>query len=216
VTTDRLLDVLSANLEPVTGDELRKGVMLALTIGGAAALGLMLITVGPRPELSTASHLNWLALKLLFALSLVAASTPALIKSLRPGAEGETQFKLIFSPLVVVGIAAVANLLLSRCSSWRGMLLGAHPMSSVRCVLLSLFFATIPMTILMWALRRGAPTRLARCGEIAGIVAGAMGAAAYAFNCRSDSMAFIAVWYSAGIMLCALIGAQLGPRFLRW
>jgi hypothetical protein len=158
VTTDRLLDVLSANLEPVTGDELRKGVMLALTIGGAAALGLMLITVGPRPELSAASHLNWLALKLLFALSLVAASTPALIKSLRPGAEDETQFKLIFSPLVVVGITAVANLLLTRSNFWKGMLLGAHPMSSVRCVLLTLFFATIPMTILMLALRRGAPT----------------------------------------------------------
>jgi hypothetical protein len=216
VTTDRLIDVLSANLEPVTGDELRKGVMLALTIGGAAALGLMLITVGPRPELSTASHLNWLALKFLFALSLVAASTPALIKSLRPGAEDETQFKLIFSPLMVVGITAVANLLLTRSNFWKGMLLGAHPMSSVRCVLLTLFFATIPMTILMLALRRGAPTRLVRCGAIAGIVAGAMGAAAFAFSCRSDSIAFIAIWYSAGIMLCALIGAQLGPRFLRW
>ena len=72
------------------------------------------------------------------------------------------------------------------------------------------------MIVLMWALRSGAPTRLARCGAIASIVARAIGAAAYAFSCRGDSVAFIATWYTAGIMLCALIGAQLGPRLLRW
>jgi hypothetical protein len=61
-----------------------------------------------------------------------------------------------------------------------------------------------------------APTRLARCGAIAGILAGAIGAAAYAFSCRTYSVTFIAIWYGAGIMLCAVIGAQLGPRLLRW
>lgn len=216
MTTDRLIDVLSANLEPVTGDRLSKGVILALISGGAAALGLMLITVGPRPELGSMAHLSWLALKLIFAFSLIATSTPSLIRSLRPAADDETQFKLICSPFILASIAAIATLFLCRSNAWREMLLGAHPMGSARCVLLTLLFATIPMALLMWALRRGAPTRLARCGAIAGIVAGAIGAAAYAFSCRSESVAFIAIWYSAGITLCALIGAQLGSRLLRW
>jgi hypothetical protein len=69
---------------------------------------------------------------------------------------------------------------------------------------------------LIWALRKGAPTCLKRGGAIAGIVAGAIGAAAYAFNCASDSVPFIAIWYGAAVLLCAFIGAQLGPRFLRW
>ena len=51
MTAERLIDVLSANLEPLAGDGLRKGVRRALTSGGASALGLMFITVGPRPEL---------------------------------------------------------------------------------------------------------------------------------------------------------------------
>jgi hypothetical protein len=139
VTTDQLIDLLIANLEPVTGDGLRRAVILALTSGGAAALGLMLITVGPRPELGSIAHLSWLTLKLLFALSLIATGTPALIRSLRPGADDETGFKLVFSPFVVVGIAAVATLLLSRSDAWKGMLLGARSIASARCVLLTLF-----------------------------------------------------------------------------
>ena len=89
-------------------------------------------------------------------------------------------------------------------------------MSSARCLIRILFFAATPLAVLIWAFRRGAPTRLNRCGAIAGIVAGAIGAAAYAFNCASDSVPFIAIWYCTAIVLCAFIGAQLGPRFLRW
>jgi hypothetical protein len=176
----------------------------------------MLLIVGPRPQLGATPHLNWLALKLFFALSLVATAIPALIRSLRPGADDESPSKLIFFPFIAISAAAIAAMLFAEPTTWKGMLLGEDSMSSVRCVLLTLCFASIPMSILISALRTGAPTRLARCGAIAGIVAGAIGAAAYAFSCRSDSLAFIAIWYSAGIMLCALVGAQLGARLLRW
>ena len=79
-----------------------------------------------------------------------------------------------------------------------------------------MFFAAIPLAAVIYALRKGAPTRLKLCGGIAGIVAGGIGAAAYAFNCTSDTIPFIAIWYGAAIVLCAVIGAQLGPRVLRW
>jgi MFS superfamily sulfate permease-like transporter len=31
-----------------------------------------------------------------------------------------------------------------------------------------------------------------------------------------DTIPFITIWYSAAILLCAFIGAKLGPRLLRW
>ena len=121
---------------------------------------------------------------------------------------------------LVVGLVAhrfkIRPLLLAHPKAWRGMLLGATSVSSARCFLCIPFFAAIPLAVLIWALRTGAPTRLERCGAIAGIVAGAVGAAAYAFNCSSDSVPFVAFWYGAAIALCAFIGAQLGPRLLRW
>jgi hypothetical protein len=59
-------------------------------------------------------------------------------------------------------------------------------------------------------------TDLKRTGAIAGLVAGALGATAYAFHRPDDSIPFIAVWYGAMIALCASIGALLGPRLMRW
>jgi hypothetical protein len=96
------------------------------------------------------------------------------------------------------------------------MLLGASTISSARCLLSIVFFAAIPLAALIWALQKGAPTRLKLSGAIAGIVAGGFGAAAYALSCTSDTIPFIAIWYGAAIMLCAVTGAQLGPRLLRW
>jgi hypothetical protein len=79
-----------------------------------------------------------------------------------------------------------------------------------------MLFSAIPLAALIWALREGAPTRLKVCGAIAGIVAAGLGAAAYALTCTSDTIPFIAIWYGAAIAIYAVIGAQLGPRLLRW
>jgi hypothetical protein len=117
---------------------------------------------------------------------------------------------------LAVLVLALAMLLLGRGHAWSGMLLGATPVSWARCLIYIVFFAAIPFGALIWALRTGAPTRLKLCGAIAGVVAGGLGAAAYALSCISDTMGFIAIWYGAAIVLCAVIGAQLGPRLLRW
>ena len=77
-------------------------------------------------------------------------------------------------------------------------------------------FATVPFILLIWALRKGAPTNLKRTGAIAGLVAGALGAMAYAFHCPDDFLPFLAIWYGGLIALCAFVGSRLGPRLLRW
>ncbi len=216
MNTDRLIDVLSANLEPAGHEQFGKTLILAMVTGGAAAFGLMLATVGPRPDLHSTAHLEWLAVKLLFALSVIGTGAPLLLRSTRPGLENATNWAPIFFPFFAAIAMALAMLLLSRPQAWRGMLLGANTVSSARCLVCIMFFAAIPLAALIWALRKGAPTRLKLCGAIAGIVAGGLGAAAYALCCMSDTIPFIAVWYGAAIVLCAVIGAQLGPRLLRW
>jgi hypothetical protein len=113
VTTDRLIGVLSANLEPVAQGELRRTIILALVSGGAAAFGLMLITVGLRSEIGTVAHLKWLALKLLFAMSLIVIGVPPLIKSLRPGQDDSIQLTQVSLCVLVISVAAIAIQLLS-------------------------------------------------------------------------------------------------------
>ncbi len=72
------------------------------------------------------------------------------------------------------------------------------------------------LAVLLGGMRRFAPRSPALAGFAAGLVAGGFGAAAYALWCGETSMTFIAVWYSLGIGLVALIGAVLGARLLRW
>jgi hypothetical protein len=216
MNTDQLIDILSVDPEPVNGGQLGKTLILAIATSAAVAFGLMLATVGPRPDLQSTAHLEWVAVKLLFAMSVIGTAAPLLNRSIRPGLEDETNWALIFFPfLAAVGIA-LAMLLLGQPRTPGAMLGGATPVSPVRCLLCIMSFAAVPLVAIIAALRKGAPTQLKLCGGIAGIVAGGIGATAYAFTCTSDTMAFIAIWYGAAIVLCAVLGAQLGPRVLRW
>ena len=80
-----------------------------------------------------------------------------------------------------------------------------------------IFTLSVPVLLLVLSALRGlSPTRLRAAGLAAGLLAGALAAVGYALVCRELSPAFVAVWYSAGIGLAALLGAALGPRALRW
>jgi hypothetical protein len=215
VNTDRLIDLLSANLEPVGRGRLPKAVLLAVAAGVVAALGVMLATVGTRPDLNSPAHLAWSAIKLLFGLSVAGLATPFLLSSARPGFAGLTRAVPALIPFLVVDAAAVAALV-SHPYLWSEMLRGATSVSPARCLVCILTFAGIPLIALTHVLREGAPTQPKACGALAGTVAGGVGAAVYAFTCASDSFPFIAAWFGAAIALCAFIGALLGARLFRW
>jgi hypothetical protein len=216
VNTDRLIDLLSANLEPVSRVRLGRMLLVVTLTGGVAAFTLMLWTVGPRADLGSTIHIAWTAGKLCFAISVTATAAHVLLKSMRPGLEKETRLALLFVPFFAATAAALVMLFFVTPQTWSLMLRGATSVSPARCLLCIVFFAAIPFAALVWALRQGAPTRLRLSGAIAGIVAGGLGAAAYAFACTSDTIPFIAVCYGAAIALCAFIGSQLGPRLTRW
>jgi hypothetical protein len=84
------------------------------------------------------------------------------------------------------------------------------------CLICIPLFAIAPFAALVWALRKGAPTALAHTGAIAGLLAGALGAAIFAFHHPGSAIPFMILWYGGPIVLCALAGAILGPRLLRW
>jgi hypothetical protein len=216
MNTDRLIDILSDDPAPVESDQLGKVVLLAIVIGEVAAIALMLATVGPRADLQSTAHLEWLTAKLFFALSVVGVGVPLLIRSIRPGLEEQTSWRLGLVPFVTALAVALAVVFFSQPQAREALLRGTTRISSVRCLLCILFFAVIPMAAVIRAVRKGAPTRLRLSGSITGMVAGGIGAAAYAFNCTSDTIPFIAIWYGAAIAICALLGALLGPRLLRW
>jgi hypothetical protein len=211
--TDELIDVLATNLEPIKGEELRNTLMIALAIGVVAAFCLLLAMFG-LPAAALGGEFSALkVLALAFTLGLVAAGASLLTKSARPGEPGRKLLILIGLLFLAIFIAALVTLLLADQAAWSGIVFGPQWAACLVCIPL---FAVVPFASLSWALHRGAPTNLVRTGAIAGLVAGALGAAVFAFHHSGGSIPFIAFWYGGPILACALVGALLGPRLLRW
>jgi len=213
MNTDRLIDMLSTNLEPVKGGQLGKTLGWAIVIGLVAAFGVMLACFGIRSDLIAGNHSGALALKIVFALSLVGTGAAFLIKSMVPGQQEGHRFALIFLPFLAASAAALAIVVQQPALASGGMIEGA---AAAMCLFCIPFLAIIPFALLTWALRKGAPTDLRRSGAVAGLVAGAIGATVYSFSCPSDSWLFVFLGYTVAVALCSIVGAQVGPRLLRW
>jgi hypothetical protein len=213
MNTDRLIDMLSTNLEPVKSGQLWKTLGWAIVIGLVAAFGVMLACFGIRSDLIAGNHSGALALKIVFALSLVGTGAAFLIKSMVPGQQKGHRFALIFLPFFAASAAALAIAVRDPALASGGMIEAA---AAALCLFCIPFLAIIPFALLIWALRKGAPTYLRRTGAVAGLVAGAIGATVYSFSCPSDSWLFVFLGYAAAVALCSIVGAQVGPRLLRW
>lgn len=211
--TDDLINVLSANLEPVKGAGLRNVVLVALGAGAIAALCPMLAIFGLPTGAFGSEHLGLKVVALAFTLCLVGAGASFLIRATRPGAPGRAPLMVAGLSFLAIVLAGIAALLVTHPSAWRELVFGPQWAACLFCVPL---FAIAPFALLVWALRRGAPTELPLTGAIAGLVAGALGATAFALHHPGGSIPFVVIWYGGPIILCAIAGAVLGPRLLRW
>jgi hypothetical protein len=212
--TDELIGMLGTNVEPVKATTLRNVFSISLGVGALATICLMLAIFGVPPTgAAEGGSILPRVLALGFTLGLTVAGASFLIRSARPGEPGRKPLALVGLLFVVAALAGVVVLALTPSGSWRDMLLGPQWTLCLICIPL---FAVAPFAALVWALRQGAPTSLARTGAAAGLVAGALGAAVFALHYPSGSIPFIALWYGGPIVLCALVGAIIGPRLLRW
>src|SRR5258708_13478966 len=107
---DGLMDMLSANVEPVQQGRVRKTLVGALVVGGAAAFCLMLTTVGLRTGVTDGFLPGYLTLKLLFTLSLTGVGATLLERLMRPGQDGRKLFPFVFLPFFIVLCAGVPSL----------------------------------------------------------------------------------------------------------
>jgi hypothetical protein len=211
--TGDLVALLSTNPEPVDRRLVVRTLCVALAAGSIVALGIALVGLGVRSDLITARALIFLAAKLFFSVGIVSLALVYLTRLARPGGERKTPFFLVAMPFLVIVVLAVISLGLAPSSHWDKMIVGDE---WLECLLSIPIIAIVPFAAAIWAVRKAAPTNLARTGAFAGLIAGGVSAMAYALHCTDDSLPFVAVWYGGTIVLCTLAGAALGPRLLRW
>ncbi len=209
--TEQLIDMLArgAGAAPRVNPALRLVPVVAVGAALSAAAAMLLLGLIPREMYALPAP--WI--KLAYAGLLALAAAWLAVRLSRPVARVVAPARSV--ALVVLGMAALAlwSVAVAPSGERLATLLGD---SWLRCPV-DVFLLSLPtLAGTLWMMRGLAPTRLREAGFAAGVLAGAVGAAAYALSCLETSPAFIGVWYTAGIVLAGALGTWLGPRVLRW
>jgi hypothetical protein len=211
--TPDLIDRLVADGGAVRTHLIARRYALGLGAGVLAAALLMAIALGVRPDLQEAARTPMFWLKWAFPASLAVASLVASLRLARPGARlGHVPVALVV-PLALVWLVALVELATAAPIERTHKLLG----DSWRECPVNIAILAAPVFLgAFWAMRGLAPTRLVLAGAASGLLAGAVGALVYALHCTEMAAPFLGLWYVAGMLIPASIGALLGPRLLRW
>jgi hypothetical protein len=209
-TTD-LIERLATDLRPARSRT--RLLAIATLMGAAVALGLLLLLLGFRSDLARAVFSTAFWMKWGLALATGAVAFLLCVRLARPESKPGSLPLFLLLPILVLGVAACMQLVGATHTERWTMWLGHSAVQCFWCIPL----LAIPLLVgVLWAFRFFAPTRLRLAGFSAGLLAGAVAAGIYALSCGETSAAFVATWYSAGMLFPALIGLLIGPRVLRW
>jgi hypothetical protein len=210
--TDDLIRALSNDLA-VAKPSIESRFAKAVLPGSLVALALFAVTLGPRPDFMAATGDMRFIFKFVITLLLALCSAMLVWRLVRPGAPARLQTAALALVPVVLAIGVAAELMALPRTLWEPKLVGVN---GITCVLSIPLFALPMLIAALFALRDGAPVQPGLTGAVAGLFAGAVGAAIYAAHCPDDSPLFVALWYSLAIAFVAAVGGAAGRTVLRW
>lgn len=211
--TDDLIARLASDLKPLHARTMQH--RLALAIGAGLALTLfaawiILGFLGGRPfGASYGSPMFWT--KGIYALAFGLLGLSAIPALARP--DGRIVWPLATAALLVPLALGLGTMGWIRQDWAMADLVGQ---TALVCPWLITLTSLPLLAVLLGTMRQFAPRSPMMAGLAAGLVAGGFGAAIYALFCAETGMMFMAVWYSLGIAIMAMLGAVLGQRLLRW
>ena len=209
--TGTLIDMLARGAGPAPRALAARRLSPAVLVGLLVSAGAAISWFGAIPTGMFATAVPWMKMVYAGALALAAAWLTARLSM--PAAPIVRPRRAVWAVLTLMALVGAMSLI-------------AEPSGTRMQVLLGRSWSTCPWSVLMlslpalaaslWAVRGLAPTRPRAAGFAAGLLAGAVGAFGYALACPEASPAFVAVWYTLGIVLTGVLGAVLGSRVLRW
>jgi len=210
--TDDLIRALTAD----SGHELPINRIIAMRLvpGVILAVCVYSAVLGLRPHLLTAIESD---LRVFFKIGLmvllVCLVAPLALRLARPGSKWRgAALSLTCVPVLLLAAAGI-ELFTFPPGDWGSRLMGHN---ALICVMSIPLLAFGPLAALLWGMRDGAPAQPALAGAVAGLFAGAIGAALYATHCPDDSPLFVVTWYVLGMAIVTAAGSVIGARLLRW
>lgn len=211
--TEDLVAWLAMDAQPVSRRAQARRFVVTLALGAGVALLMMLVLLGPRPDLGQAATLPMFWLKLAFPACLVLAAALVAQRLGHPGMRLGRLAIGVVAPVAVIWLMS-AFILINAAPDGRSALIWGATWKECP---LSIAALSVPALLAaFWAMRQLAPTRVRLAGAAAGLFAGAAGALVYALHCPEMEAPFLGVWYVVGMLIPTAAGAMLGPRWLRW
>jgi hypothetical protein len=211
--TDDLVNLLASGAGPVKRHAAARRYAIAIGVGAAAAILLMLGLLGVRHDLVEAIRLPMFWVKLGYVVCLAVASLLAVLRLSRPGARLAGLPSLLAAPVLGMWVLAAIVLADAEPAQRVGLLLGSTWSS---CPFLITMLSVPMLVAALWAMQGLGPTHLRLAGTAAGLLSGATGALVYCLHCPEMDAPFVGSWYLLGMLIPAAMGALLGSRLLRW
>jgi hypothetical protein len=205
--------MLVEDLRPVRRGAALRRLLVWTVVGALMAQILVGVAMGYRSDLFAALLTTMFWIKLGYVASLGGLALAMVYQLARPGLSLGKRLAWLAIPVVVLVALAAWQLARTPSQDWASLVMGV---SARACPWLIVVAALAPLGALVMALRSLAPTRPLLAGWSAGIAAGGLGASAYALHCGEVGGAFVAIWYSLGVLMVGGLGAVLGRGLLRW
>lgn len=211
--TDELIALLARDATPVRKGALARRLAMFAVLGAIGAFFILVPWIGMRPDLAEAVLGMNFWMKATYTAGLGLAGFLMVERLARPGAKG--RIGLVLAGLFGAAILGIAiyQMTTTPKEHLHAALMGV---SWDKCPWRILVLSLPGLLGLLWSVRRSAPTRPILAGAAAGLLAGGLAATVYGLHCEETAAPFVALWYSAGVLLSTLAGGLLGARVLRW
>lgn len=210
--TDRLIRTLAADGARPAMPMPRVWRLAGLAAALAAAVAFF-CSLGVRPDFAAAVQTPRFLFKFVVTLAMLVTAFAALKALARPGAPLRPALPMLLLAPVLLFLAVGAEMMVLPADQLETRWMGSN---SLLCMTFIPLIGLAPLAAFLIALRKGATTRPALAGSVAGLAAGGLAATFYAAHCPDDSPLFVATWYSLAIALLALAGSFAGRFTARW
>lgn len=209
--TDELIHSLAARAGTPIGPKMSWTLVLCLAGAAVYSVAAVAFVAGVRPDFSTVT--DWVLLKAGLSVAFALVAAPLALRVARPGKRGGALAAVLALLFCGAFAACIATALgAAPGGRWDAVSGGGFPHILIVVPLLA---APVAALLFGW-MHRQAPTRPAVAGGCAGVLAGAVAAAAYSLTCPVDAAAFVAGAYSLAIAICGVGGLIAGRFLLRW
>jgi hypothetical protein len=208
--TNSLIADLVGNLEPVRPLRFSSGLGVALA-GLGATLSILTLMFGIRPDVLVGSFdpVFVLATGLFLLLGLASAVTVIVMSRPSVGIDHGGW-------LWAAAMTALLPLTAIITGMGRGALWATVAGNGFNCTMAGSALGSLTFLVLVWWLRRGAPTSPERAGLLTGVAAGSFGIFAFSFHCAYNDIVHIGVWHSMVVVIGGILGRIAVPRLIRW